>query len=269
VLSRNHRIAQAIPLNWQALSVLFLLMPVLKKLFAPISKTFAAFFKHDVGLRRSERGLEVVLQERRKTQTAGGPRRRAGDVKRGEGKPLDAKASKERDELALMLSELDALLAEQTDSRQTLRHLAFVQQTIQKRGVSALHKVPLDVLQRALGQLESLVTNWTPVGLANLRSKMAVAIIDREHMDPNREADAYQTAAILDSGIGHPGLPEVEVRSDDEAIAAAYAALSGVGPVGSVEWQAELGSQSAKAVAPPPVKAGEQAARIEMLELQK
>jgi hypothetical protein len=243
-------------------------MPVLTRLFAPVSKLFTAFFKQDVALRRSERGLEVVLQERRKTQTAGGPRRRASDVKRGQVTPADAKANKERDELRLMLSELDALLAEQTESRQTLRHLAFVQQAIDKRGIAALHKVPLDVLQRALNQLESLVTNWAPIGLANLRSKMAVAIIDREHMDPNREADAYQTAAILDSGLGHPGLPDVEVRSDDEAIAAAYAALGGAAPAGTVEWQAELGSQSAKAVAPPPPKASERVAPIDMRELQ-
>jgi hypothetical protein len=238
-------------------------MPVLKKLFAPVTQVFAAFFKHDLALRRSDRGLEVVLQERRVSQRPGSPSRRAGDAKKQE-----AQANKQREELQLMLSELDALLSEHTDSRQTLRHLAFVQQAIEKRGLSALHKVPLDVLQRGLSQLEGLVTNWAPVGLASLRSKMAVAIIDREHMDPNREADAYQTAAILDSGLGHPGLPEVEVRSDDEAIAAAYAALGGVGPVGAVELQAELGSQSAKAVAPPPIKVGERGTHIEMRELQ-
>ena len=43
--------------------------------------------------------------------------------------------------------------------------------------------------------MRSVVTNWSPVGLASLRSKMAVAIIDRDHRNPANEDEVYRTAA--------------------------------------------------------------------------
>ena len=147
-----------------------------------------------------------------------------------------------------MLRELNALLDEQPGSRQTLRHIDYLRQALQKKGLRALHKVPLDVLQRALEQFESLVSNWSPVGLASLRSKMAVAIIDREHVNPDAEADAYRTTAVIDSLPGVPTLPDVQVHSDDEALAAAYAALASAAPAPQAELQSDLGARSAKAV---------------------
>jgi hypothetical protein len=236
-------------------------MRALTKIFSPMQRAVVAFFRHDLALRKSKRGLEVVLQERR--STPGKAARKKGDPAK-----LDPQATKERDELQQMLAELSALLNEQPDSRHTLRHLEFVHQAVAKRGMRALHKVPLDVLQKAHSQFEGLVTNWGPKGLASLRSKMAVAIIDREHMNPDAEADAYRTAAVLDSGLGHPGLPEVEIRSDDEALAAAYAALGNAAPAGPVETQPELGSQSAKAMAAPVPRPTASAAPIKLRELQ-
>ena len=175
---------------------------------------------------------------------------------------------KDSAELALMLEQLRALLAEMPQARQTLRHLVFVEQALARKGLRALHKLPLEVLQRALEQLEGLVTNWSPVGLASLRSKMAVAIIDREHMDPDAEADAYRTVAVLDAEPLEASLPEVEVRTDDDALAAAYAALGSLAPeTAAVELQGELGSPSARAVAPPPARVGD-AAEIRLRELQ-
>ena len=123
------------------------------------------------------------------------------------------------------------------------------------------------MLQRALEQLEGLVTNWSPVGLANLRSKMAVAIIDREQMDPEAEADAYRTAAVLDAEEeeAEPPADEVEPESDDDALAAAYAAMGNFAPA-TVEIQPELGSPSARALPQnPPPAAGP--ARIELRDL--
>jgi hypothetical protein len=235
-------------------------MRVLSKLFSPMQRAVVAFFRHDLTLRRSKRGLEVVLQERRAT-----PRKPGATAKLA---PQSAQAAQERTELQQMLAELSALLGEQPESRHTLRHLEFVHQAVAKRGMKALHKVPLDVLQKAHSQFEGLVTNWGPKGLASLRSKMAVAIIDREHTNPDAEADAYRTAAVLDSGLGTPGLPEVEIRSDDEALAAAYAALGNAAPAGPVERQAELGSPSAKAMATPVPRPTASAAPIKLRELQ-
>jgi hypothetical protein len=126
------------------------------------------------------------------------------------------------------------------------------------------------VLQHALAQLEGLVTNWSPVGLASLRSKMAVAIIDRDHLDHDAEADVYRTAAVLEAPCRRrPAVaPESTLDpSDDDALAAAYAALGALAP-GAIETQSELGSRSARAVNPhatAPQRAGrrDQAARTE------
>ena len=179
-------------------------MRVLAKVFRPVLAPFyrvaVAFFSHDLTVRRSREGLKVVLQARSPTGKA------------VVGAREQARMDKELQELQLMLRELDELLEQQPGSRQTLRHIEHVRQALHKKGLRALHKIPLDVLQRALEQFESVVSNWTPVGLASLRSKMAVAIIDREHINPDAEADAYRTAAVIDSLPGIPSLPEVEVE---------------------------------------------------------
>jgi len=58
------------------------------------------------------------------------------------------------------------------------------------------------------------------------------------------------------------------VRSDDEALAAAYATLGAMPPAGAVELQGELGSRSAKAVAPPMPRVNASAGEIKLRELQ-
>jgi hypothetical protein len=215
-------------------------MSPLARLLNPLRTAAAAFFKHDVALRRAEGGMHIVLEQR--------PRK--GQPK--EPSRAELAARKDKQDLELMRTQLAALLDEVPETRQALRHLVFVEQAVAKKGLRSLHKLPLDVLQRGLEQLESLVTNWSPVGLASLRSKMAVAILDREHMDPEAEADAYRTAAVLDATPAPPPVLQApqEERSDDEALAAAYAALGDFMPSTSdeVETFVELGSPSARAV---------------------
>ena len=232
-------------------------MRVIAKVLKPIRRAAVAFFSHDLAVRRSREGLVVVLQAR---SPAG---------KSALGLREQARIDKENEELQLMLRELGELLDQQPGSRQTLRHIEYLRQMLQKKGLRALHKVPLDVLQRALEQFESVVSNWTPVGLAGLRSKMAVAIIDREHVNTDAEADAYRTSAVIDSLPGIPGLPEVEVRSDDEALAAAYAALAGTAPSAMVEIQSDLGARSAKAVTPKAARINETADELELRVLER
>ena len=126
-----------------------------------------------------------------------------------------------------------------------------VEQALAKKGVRALRKLPLDVLRRALDQLEGLVTNWSPVGLAALRSKMAVTIIERDATDPEAEADAYRTAAVMDADDEDTERGALEEETaDDEALAAAYAALGDFAP-STIEFLPELGSPSARAVTQP------------------
>jgi hypothetical protein len=237
-------------------------MSVLKSLLNPLRQAAAAFFRHDLALRRDAGGLQLVLEPKVQVPGAAKPKK---------GSRQEATVRKEKQELALILQQLDGLLSEVPGTRQALRHLVFVEQALKKKGLRALHKLPLDVLQRALEQFEGLVTNWSPVGLASLRSKMAVSIIDREHQDPEAEADAYQTAAVLDTDaddLPEASNPEVQVLSDDDALAAAYAALGTVAPGDNIEFQGELGSRSAKAVAPPLPRVGESAGEIRLREVE-
>lgn len=193
-------------------------MNTINRLFQPLRAAASAFFKHDLTLRREGDSVRVALESR--------PAPKSRKASRAE-----AVIQRENEELTQIRAELAALLNELPETRQTMRHLVFVEQALTKKGLRALHKLPLDVLQRALEQLEGLVTNWSPVGLANLRSKMAVAIIDREHGNPEAEADAYRTAAVLEPAtVRKAAAPAEPQRSEEEALAAAYAALGALSP---------------------------------------
>ncbi len=191
-------------------------MTPIQRLFRPLQTALQVFFARDLALRRGEAGVEIVLTDRKAAAKPRKPTR------------SETELARERAELALMHEQLSALLDDLPETRGTLRHLVFVEQTLSRKGWRALHKLPLDVLQRALEQLEGLVQNWSPEGLANLRSKMAVAIIDREHMDPNAEADAYRTAMPMEAPPPEAGMAGDDAGgADDAALAAAYAAALG------------------------------------------
>lgn len=248
-------------------------MNPIAKLLNPIRRATAAFFKHDLALKRERDGLHIIL-EAKSDEGAAATAKEASKKKAKPTKGEREKAAerKSAEELALIRKQLADLLNEFPETRQALRHLVLVEQAVGKKGVRVLHKLPLEVLQRAHEQLEGLVTNWSPVGLASLRSKMAVAILDREHAGPEAEADVYRTAAIVDP-LAHLADPRSEQPdtaevSDDEALAAAYAALGTMAPSGDIEFQGELGSKSAKAVAPPMPRVGESAGEIKLREVQ-
>lgn len=249
-------------------------MSPIAKLFNPIRRAAAAFFKHDLALKRERDGLRIVLEAKPAESTSVSAQDTARKKpKSNKGEREMALERKAAEELKLMRQQLAELLNEVAETRLTMRHLVMVEDALGKKGVRVLHKLPLGVLQRAHEQLEGLVTNWSPVGLASLRSKMAVAILDREHMDPAQtEADAYRTAAVMDLADDLPDprseQPEVEEVSDDDALAAAYAALSNIAPSGEIEFQGELGSKSAKAVAPPTPRAGQNSGEIKLRELE-
>lgn len=235
-------------------------MRVLLKLFNPVRQAAVAFFRHDLALRKDPAGLQIVLEAR--TVAPASSKKPKVDSR------TELAARKEKQDLAVILEQLGELLTAVPETRSALRHLVFVEHALQKKGVRALHRLPLDVLQKALEQLEGLVVNWSPVGLASLRSKMAVAVIDREHMDPETEADAYRTAAVMDTPPIETDQPEVSTLSEDDALAAAYAALGNMVPSGELEFQGELGSKSARAVGPTLPRVMETAGNIELRELQ-
>jgi len=205
------------------------------RLLRTLGQGVVAFFRNDIELKRDPSGVKVVLQ----SQPPKPSKRQSRE---------QASAKRESEELQLMRSQLAELLDELPETRPALKYLVFVEHAIAKRGLKALHKLPVDVLEKALLQLEGLVTNWSPVGLASLRSKVAVAIIDREHRNPEAEADAYRTAAVMDSLPEEAAAPEPD-GNEDEALAAAYAALGHLAPAAAeVEVQSELHSPSARGV---------------------
>jgi hypothetical protein len=78
---------------------------------------------------------------------------------------------------------LKTLLDSHPKTRRVMRHLAYVEGALATHGTRAAVEVPIEVLSIAVGQLERLVSNWSNPALAELRSKMAVAIVDRSR-DP-------------------------------------------------------------------------------------
>lgn len=222
-------------------------MPKLFSAFHTLRKGVRAFFKADVRLRRADDGVHIVLDESAIRSRPGRPSK------------VEQAAQRELQDLDKMRIELKALLDELPENRTTLRHLSFIEQALDKKGTRALYKVPLDVLRRALVQFEGVVTNWSNEGLACLRSKMAVAIIDREVNDSNAEADAYRTAAVLDSPLAHPEpMDEEAAREAESVLMAAYGSLTSnpapaaadaaPEPATPIVYQGELNSPSAKAL---------------------
>ncbi len=213
-------------------------MSVLAHIARPFRRLYALVFRRHVTLRVDHGNVRVVLQERLATPAKDQPPTRA-----------ELAARRAQQEFNLMQQQLAELLNDLPETRTTLRHLDFVEKALERKGLRALQKLPVDVLQRALDQLEGLVVNWSPVGLAALRSRIAVAIIDRENQNPEAEADAYRTAAVMDTLPDSEFQDGLDVSTDDDALAAAYAALGDLAPGAAVDLQGELGSTSAKALA--------------------
>lgn len=221
--------------------------------FNLIGKAARAFFKADLRLRRGERGFEVVLDDAAAKAAADAKRTRATDSLRPDG-------VQQREDRALnqVRQSLAALLDELPENRSTLRHLAFIEHALGKKGLRALYKVPYDVLKRALDQFEGLVVNWSDEGLATLRSKMAVALIERESEAAAPAPPPGDSPSSIDSA---PLALPVELAGDDaaEAEAALLAAYGSVvmpelqlAPTDDehrVEIQGELNSPSGKALA--------------------
>jgi hypothetical protein len=95
-------------------------------------------------------------------QTGGAPRKRSS---------ADLKGM--RRELALVLDEHDG-------SREVFRYLAHFERQLEKKGLRVLDEMPVKRLRRALAQFEAIVTNWSSTNLAELRSRMAVAVSIRD-----------------------------------------------------------------------------------------
>ena len=88
-----------------------------------------------------------------------------------------------REELRLrtrrMRRDLYDLLGQHPSSRKLMRHLAVVERTLQTEGLRGFEALPVRVIARALAEMDTMVRDWSPVGLAELRSRMAVIVKSR------------------------------------------------------------------------------------------
>ena len=78
-----------------------------------------------------------------------------------------------------MRDELRRELAANAAEGRAYPQLARFERQFSKVGLRVLEAVPVDLLRRALWEFESMVRNWSSPGLADLRSRMAVALAER------------------------------------------------------------------------------------------
>jgi len=80
-----------------------------------------------------------------------------------------------------MRRDLYTLLERHPASRQTMRHLDVIERTLRRIDIDAVEALPVKVLAKGLDELEALVWDWSTLGLAELRSRLAVTVKRRRH----------------------------------------------------------------------------------------
>jgi hypothetical protein len=93
--------------------------------------------------------------------------------------PESARSSSAPD-LSGMRRELAVVLDAHEGSRSVFRYLAHFERRLASKGLEVLDEMSVQHLRRALAQFEAIITDWSPVHLAELRSRMAVALSARD-----------------------------------------------------------------------------------------
>jgi len=99
----------------------------------------------------------------------------------------------QKDRLALMQKELRGLLRQHPQTKNLLRHLAYVERTLRHDGIQAVDDLPMDVLAKALAQLETLVVNWSALGLGEVRSRLSLLVKNKKILAQHAEATSPST----------------------------------------------------------------------------
>ena len=95
-----------------------------------------------------------------------------------------------RQRVRTMKRDLYSLLEQHPTSRSVMRYLDLVERTLRRGGLEALEALPIRVIGKGLAEMERLVWDWSPAGLAELRSRMAVIVKTRP---PETERGAPST----------------------------------------------------------------------------
>ena len=182
-------------------------------MFAPLQRALRAIFVDELHLQRGPRGLSLGLK--RSITTPSAKRTLVPEATKAQ---LAASA-----ELAPIQRELAILFDSMPGSRRALCHLAYVEQELTEQGLARLATMALSPLRQGLDELENAVVNWSPAGLATLRSKMAVTLREREAASDGEEIDVRVSRANL------PAPEVIESRAettdadlDQAALLAAY-----------------------------------------------
>ena len=104
-----------------------------------------------------------------------------------------------RAKVRTMKRDLYTLLEQHPTSRTVMRYLDLVERTLRRGGLEAIEALPVRVISKALVEMERLVWDWSPAGLAELRSRLAVMVKTRP---PEAETGAPTTASIALDDFG-------------------------------------------------------------------
>ena len=140
------------------------------------------------------------------------------------GAPTGDRRGEQRDRVRRMRRDLYQLLELHPRSRELMRHLGLVEHTLQREGVAGMEALPTRVVATALTQLERLVWDWTPAGLAELRSRMAVIVRNGPARDAlelggahGGDNEAPNTDSFAPHLAMHAAADVTEVEHDDFA----------------------------------------------------
>ncbi len=93
--------------------------------------------------------------------------------------PLSRPRGPAADVVGRMKVALTGLLDGEPTHRRMYRHLARFERKFNEGGLRTLEALPVADLRRSLRDFEALVRNWSEPSLADLRSRMSVALTDR------------------------------------------------------------------------------------------
>lgn len=188
-------------------------------MFDTIKHIARLVFSDQIRLRRTKgRGLQLALTK------AGTREFTPSEISREEAAQAEAALT------LRMLDELTQVLAASASVRGSSPHLVQLHRALRDQGLVLLKAMPLPVLSRALAEFEEAVSNWSPVGLATLRSRVAVAVAERRRAGEEEALRAQPPVQHQD--VPRTTAPEVtELHgvdgSAEVALRAAYGAAAG------------------------------------------
>jgi len=119
--------------------------------------------------------------------------------------PRSQAREERRQRVRRMRRDLYQLLEQHAASRALMRHLDLVERTLRVQGLTAVEALPVRVIAKALIQLERLVWDWSPAGLAELRSRMAVIV---KNQPPQAQMQTQPSVTRVEASAARGIIPQ-------------------------------------------------------------